>query len=155
LGVVVERRRSPLAKVLAAAMQGMRQRSGDEPRVREEVQRVATLELENLRSYLRLLELIAGLSPLLGLLGTVLGMIEAFQQLEQAGSRIDPALLSGGIWQALLTTAIGLAVAIPSVLALSWLERRIERCAHTMEDFVTQIFTRPLTPAPGGDLRAT
>jgi biopolymer transport protein ExbB len=54
---------------------------------------------------------------LLGLFGTVLGMVEAFRQLELAGSQVDPAVLSGGIWQALLTTAVGLAVAIPAVLA--------------------------------------
>jgi biopolymer transport protein ExbB len=148
LRAVVNHRRSPLAKVLTAAMHGLSQNPASEPRIREEVQRIAAVELEQLRSYLRLLELIASLSPLLGLLGTVLGMIEAFQKLEQAGSRIDPALLSGGIWQALLTTAIGLAVAIPVVLVLSWLERRVERCAHTMEDFVTQVFTRPVPPVP-------
>jgi len=138
----VSRRRSPLARVLTVAMHGLSERTLAEPTLREEVQRVATQELENLRSHLRFLELIASLSPLLGLLGTVLGMIEAFQQLEQAGSRVDPALLSGGIWQALLTTAVGLAVAIPAVLALTWLERRVERCANIMEDCVTQVFTQ-------------
>ena len=135
-------RRSPQAKVLTAAIRGLSQWHVQEAYIREEVQRIAAAELENLRSYLRVLEVIASLSPLLGLLGTVLGMIEAFQQLEQAGSRIDPALLSGGIWQALLTTALGLSIAIPTVLVLSWLERRVERCAHIMEDYVTQVFTQ-------------
>lgn len=83
-------------------------------------------------------------SPLLGLLGTVLGMIEAFRQLASSGSQVDPSVLSGGIWQALLTTAAGLSVAIPVVLLHSWLERRVERCAHRMEDAVTRIFTRSL-----------
>ena len=144
---IVQRRRSPLAQVLTAAMAGLQ--GGDEANVREEVQRVAAVVLEDLRSYLRVLELVASLSPLLGLLGTVLGMIAAFQQLEQAGSRIDPALLSGGIWQALLTTAIGLSVAIPTVLVLSWLERRIERCAHIMEDCVTRVFVQRPDHATG------
>ena len=101
-------------------------------------------KLERLRSHLRALEIIGTLSPLLGLLGTVLGMIEAFRQLEMAGSQVDPAILSGGIWQALLTTAVGLTVAIPVVLAHSWLERRVERCGHQMEDAVTRVFTRGL-----------
>ncbi len=57
-------------------------------------------------------------------------MIEAFRQLEAAGNQVNPAILSGGIWEALLTTAVGLAVAIPAVVALNWLERRIERLAH-------------------------
>lgn len=108
---------------------------------REEVLRVAKDLLERLRSHLRVLEVIATLSPLLGLLGTVLGMITAFQALESAGNRVDPAILSGGIWEALLTTAVGLSVAIPTVVALNWFERRIERTAHEIEDAATRVFT--------------
>lgn len=109
--------------------------------VREEAERRATNQLSQFRSYLRPLEIIATLSPLLGLLGTVLGMITAFQQMEGAGSQVDPSILSGGIWQALLTTAVGLAVAIPVVTLQSWLERKVERIAHNMNDAVTQVFT--------------
>lgn len=78
----------------------------------------------------------------------VLGMIEAFQRLEQAGSQVDPAILSGGIWVALLTTAAGLTVAIPAVMALNWLERVIERFGHRMEDAVTQVFTKEPIGSP-------
>jgi biopolymer transport protein ExbB len=109
--------------------------------IREEVERRAMNQLNQLRSYLRPLEIIATLSPLLGLLGTVLGMITAFQQMEGAGNQVDPSVLSGGIWQALLTTAVGLAVAIPVVTLQSWLERKVERIAHNMNDAVTQVFT--------------
>ncbi|MCS7488101.1 MotA/TolQ/ExbB proton channel family protein [Marinomonas arctica] len=109
--------------------------------IREEVERRAMNRLSQLRSYLRPLEIIATLSPLLGLLGTVLGMITAFQQMEGAGNQVDPSVLSGGIWQALLTTAVGLAVAIPVVTLQSWLERKVERIAHNMNDAVTQVFT--------------
>jgi biopolymer transport protein ExbB len=109
--------------------------------IREEVERRAMNQLNQLRSFLRPLEVIATLSPLLGLLGTVLGMITAFQQMEGAGNQVDPSVLSGGIWQALLTTAVGLAVAIPVVTLQSWLERKVERIAHNMNDAVTQIFT--------------
>jgi biopolymer transport protein ExbB len=86
------------------------------------------------------LEVIAALSPLLGLFGTVLGMIKAFQKLELAGSNVDPSILSGGIWEALLTTAIGLAVAIPAVLLVNYFDRIIDRTRHQMEDAATQIF---------------
>ena len=55
---------------------------------------------------------------------------------------MDPAILSGGIWEALLTTAAGLAVAIPTLLALNWLERVVEGFGHRLEDAVTQVFTR-------------
>ncbi|TVQ92890.1 MAG: MotA/TolQ/ExbB proton channel family protein [Chromatiaceae bacterium] len=115
--------------------------------LREELTRMASAQLEQLRGYLRALEIIGSLSPLLGLLGTVLGMIEAFRQLEIAGSQVDPAILSGGIWQALLTTAVGLIVAIPTVLAHGWLERRVDRCGHEMEDAVTRVFTRRVASA--------
>jgi len=113
----------------------------DETMVREEVSRIAKNHIARLRSWLRPLELIASLSPLLGLLGTVLGMIEAFRRLESAGNHVDPALLSGGIWQALLTTAVGLVVAIPVLLAHQWLDRRVDNCTHHMEDLTTRVFT--------------
>ena len=115
--------------------------------IREEVERRAMNLLGQLRAYLRPLEIIATLSPLLGLLGTVLGMITAFQQMEGAGSQVDPSVLSGGIWQALLTTAVGLAVAIPVVSLHSWLERKVERIAHNMNDAVTQVFTAQFVEA--------
>ncbi len=139
----LEASRNPGAGVVLLAMRGRWDGELDEATLREEVTRQAVLRLEELRSYLRGLEVIGVLSPLLGLLGTVLGMIEAFRQLEMAGSRVDPALLSGGIWEALLTTAAGLALAIPAVAALTWLERIVERFRHRMEDAVTQVFTTP------------
>jgi biopolymer transport protein ExbB len=74
----------------------------------------------------RLLDSVAQLAPLLGLFGTVLGMISAFQALQDAGSQVDPSILAGGIWVALLTTAVGLAVAMPTALALSWFEARMD-----------------------------
>lgn len=130
----------PAAQVVEAAMSGVMDHQ-DTVSVREEVTRIAKLQIAKLQSWLKPLELIANISPLLGLLGTVLGMIEAFKQLEQAGNRVDPSILSGGIWQALLTTAIGLAVAIPAMLAHQWLERKVERSALMMEDAATQVFT--------------
>ena len=72
-------------------------------------------------------------------------MIAAFAELENAGSQVDPSILSGGIWEALLTTAAGLAVAIPTVAVLNWLERAADRTAHEMDSAVTQIFTEDLS----------
>lgn len=74
----------------------------------------------------RLLDSVAQLAPLLGLFGTVLGMIDAFQSLQDAGAQVDPSLLAGGIWVALLTTAVGLAVAMPTAMVLSWFEGRMD-----------------------------
>ena len=135
---------NPAAQALAHAMRGQL-RGIEEAKIREEVVRVGGEMLESLRSWLRPLEVISSLSPLLGLFGTVLGMIDAFAELENAGSQVDPSVLSGGIWEALLTTAVGLAVAIPMVAVLNWLERSVDRTAHEMDNAVTQIFTENLS----------
>jgi len=140
----------PVAGALARALRGCG-RGLSESRVREEVMRYGSDVLERLRGGFRVLELIGSLAPLMGLFGTVLGMIAAFQQLENAGNQVNPAVLSGGIWQALLTTAIGLGVAIPVVALLGWLERRVERLAHAMDDVVTRAFTEDLSAESGTD----
>lgn len=140
--------RNPVAQVVARAIRGRRRRDLPEAAVREEVLRAGNELLERLRAQLGALEVIGAVAPLLGLFGTVLGMIEAFRRLSEAGSQVDPAILSGGIWEALLTTAVGLAVAIPVVVLCNWFERRVERVAHEMENLVTQVFTPDLSVAP-------
>ena len=139
-----KRARNPVGEVLARAIRGL-ERGVPEAKIREELLRHGGEVLENLRGGFRILEVIASLAPLLGLFGTVLGMIEAFRQLEAAGNQVNPAILSGGIWQALLTTAVGLAVAIPVVAVLNWLERRVDGLAHEMDNLVTQVFTEDLS----------
>lgn len=105
-----------------------------------ETSRVAKAELHELRRGVRPLELMATIAPLVGLLGTVLGMIEAFQALQQAGNGADPAVLAGGIWKALLTTAAGMGVAIPASIIASWIEGITERQQAAMEDIAVRIF---------------
>ena len=95
--------------------------------------------LEEMRGGLRTLEVISALSPLIGLLGTVFGMIGAFQALESAGSQVDPSILSGGIWEALLTTAAGLTVAIPALAAFHWADRTIELCREKLQDRLARL----------------
>lgn len=131
----------PIGDVVASAMRGLRAGGIDRELLREEVERVALLRLNDLRALLPPLEGIAILSPLLGLLGTVLGMILAFQRMEAAGPQVDPSVLSSGIWRALLTTALGLGVAVPVTAVHGWLERKVERVATRMNDAVTQVFT--------------
>ena len=126
------------SKVVAHAIVSIGQLSED--RAREETARVAKREIAQAGVGLRALELIATIAPLLGLLGTVLGMIAAFQALQQAGNRADPALLAGGIWEALLTTAAGMAVAIPASAALTWFEAVIDRIRRDVEDGATRLF---------------
>jgi len=145
--------RGPVAQAVAHAIRGRQRRDLPEAVVREEVLRSGNEAIEGLRSHLGALEVIGSIAPLLGLFGTVLGMIEAFRRLSEAGSQVDPAILSGGIWEALLTTAVGLAVAIPVVVLCNWFERRVERVAHAMDNNVTQVFTQDLAQLPASDLR--
>lgn len=99
---------------------------------RNEAMRELRNQIQRLSFGLRPLEVIATVAPLLGLFGTVLGMIEAFKAMEAAGAQVDPAVLSGGIWQALLTTAVGLGVAIPVSLIHSLFERQHESLSIQM-----------------------
>ena len=139
----------PVVRVVTAAIAGLAREGVPEAVVREEAMRIGAVELDNLRSWLRPLDVIASLAPLLGLFGTVLGMIDAFRQLEGGGNQVDPSVLSGGIWVALLTTAVGLAVAMPVSAILAWLERRVERTGQRMDDLCTQVFTRALVIEEG------
>ena len=130
--------RHPVSAVVALSMDELLNGIDDEM-VRQEVDRLATVHLSRLRALLPALDAIGTLSPLLGLLGTVLGMIVAFQQMEMAGAHVDPSTLSSGIWQALLTTAVGLGIAIPAIAVHNWMERKVERVAMRMNDAVTQV----------------
>ena len=93
---------------------------------RKRLEAEAEVRFARLEGGFRLLDSVAQLAPLLGLFGTVLGMIDAFQSLQDAGAQVDPSLLAGGIWVALLTTAVGLAVAMPTAMVLSWFEGRMD-----------------------------
>lgn len=89
-------------------------------------------EVHRLEKYLTSLGTIASVAPLLGLLGTVLGMIDVFQALNQAGAAA-PSVFSGGIGQALITTAVGLTVAIPSLFCHRHFQRRVDEFAQQLE----------------------
>lgn len=136
---------APLSRVVGHAMRGMTHGRENLALVREDVVRVAQEQLYGLRRYLRGLDFVAQTAPLLGLFGTVLGMIEAFSQLEAAGASVDPAQLAGGIWTALITTAVGLAIAIPTSLVVAWFESRIENERAVMETTLAGFFAHRLT----------
>lgn len=135
---LVKNRRGLRSIVVSAAIQS--RTSMPEDAAREETSRVAKHQLGEAGIGLRALELIATIAPLLGLLGTVLGMIAAFQALQESGSRADPSQLAGGIWEALLTTAAGMAVAIPASAALTWFEAVLDRMRRDTEDGAMRVF---------------
>lgn len=91
-------------------------------------------ELRRLEKNLRGLGIIAHISPLLGLLGTVTGMIKAFMQIQGLGGSVDASVLAGGIWEALLTTAAGLAVAIPTMFAYHYFEGKVDDFSSWMKE---------------------
>ncbi len=127
--------KSPADRVTAYAMKAMAAGFGGN-RLESELMRRGNEEMARMNSMIRVLELIAMISPLLGLLGTVLGMIQSFQELELAEGAANASVLAGGIWQALLTTAVGLLVAIPAAVGASLLSVRIESATQMIESAV-------------------
>ena len=130
---------NPVAPVMDKAIETLLDRGLNEKDRDAEIGRVGTGEIRRLESYLGSLEVIANLSPLLGLLGTVIGMITAFAELEHAGAEVDPTILAGGIWEALLTTAFGLSIAIPALGAFYLLEGEVERVRNAMKDSIVRV----------------
>lgn len=107
--------------------------------IQSEIKRFGSNKLRELETYIRGLSVIAHIAPLVGLLGTVTGMIAAFISLEKAGGQASPAMLAGGIWEALLTTAFGLTIAIPALVAYYFLEGEVDKVKARMKDAVSQV----------------
>ncbi len=104
--------------------------------------RVGSEQLQRMERGFRTLAILGNTAPLLGLLGTIVGMIKAFMVIEQAGGRVDAQALAGGIWEAMLTTGVGLAVAIPILLLLHLLEGMADRRAHSMRSSASLLLER-------------
>lgn len=136
---LLSRERGPVARIMRVAVECILNRDMSMKSRESEISRVGSGELRYLESYMRGLEMAATIAPLMGLMGTVIGMIKAFAKLSEAGSRIDPSMLAGGIWEALTTTAGGLMVAIPSLAAYYILDSLIERIRATMRDVTIQV----------------
>lgn len=120
----------PVAKVVKA---GLRHAADDEQALRFAVQEAALAEIPVLERRIGALAAIAQIAPLLGLLGTLLGMIKTFWLFNHGGNYATPAVLAGGMWEALLTAAAGLAVAIPAHLARHFLTGRVKVFVQDME----------------------
>lgn len=131
--------RAPADRVLKAAMEAMNS-GGRRAAVEPDLEWRGNEEVTLMSRHIRLLELIAMVAPLLGLLGTILGMISAFQSLSAAEGGANASLLAGGIWEALLTTAAGLMVAIPAAVAASLLAERVDRAAQMIESAIGKFF---------------
>jgi biopolymer transport protein ExbB len=121
---------SPLGRILAA---GLVNKEHSREVMKEAIGEVGMQVVSELERYLNTLGTIASIAPLLGLLGTVIGMIKVFTVITSAGVG-DPGVLAGGIAEALITTAAGLSVAIPSVIFYRYFNGRVDRLTIVMEE---------------------
>ena len=128
--------RTPLARVVETYLQNLKRSA----KLREEaVGREASEQIANLERRLSWLSIIGHLSPILGLLGTVAGLIEAFHQIELQGGQVQPSDLAAGIWAALLTTVFGLTIALPVLGVYHILENRAGAMALKMQWIVARL----------------
>lgn len=127
--IVALQQNSPLGKILAA---GLANRHRDRAIIKEAIEDTGRHVVHELERFIGALGTIASVSPLLGLLGTVVGMIRTFNAIQTEGVG-DPAALGGGIAEALITTAAGLTVAIPALLGYKYLRGRVASLVIQME----------------------
>jgi biopolymer transport protein ExbB len=127
--IVALQQNSPLGKILAA---GLANRHRERSIIKEAIEDTGRHVVHELERFIGMLGTIASVSPLLGLLGTVVGVIRTFNAIETQGVG-NPAALGGGIAEALITTAAGLTVAIPALLAYKYLRGRVETLVVQME----------------------
>ncbi len=126
--------RGPEGRLLQGIYQAWQEGISDLNRV---AIRIGSRELSKMEKGFRTLGFLGNTAPLLGLLGTIIGMIKAFMVIEQAGGQVDAQALAGGIWEAMLTTGVGLSVAIPILLVLHLLESASDNRAQNMRNFAS------------------
>jgi len=126
----------PVAHILSV---GLARHNRNRVEIREAIEDAGVYEVPRLEKNLVVLATVAHISPLLGLLGTVLGMIRAFMTIEEMEGLVDPSNLAGGIWEALLTTAFGLLVAIMAYVAYNYLVARVGKMVLDMETSATEV----------------
>jgi biopolymer transport protein ExbB len=126
---------APIANIIKRGI--VKHGQGDE-KIRQAVEDAGRAEVYHLEKHLSILASLAGIAPMLGFLGTVSGMVAAFQRIESLGGSVNPGDLAGGIWEALLTTVFGLVVGILAYAAYNYFVTRVRRFAHDMELTTTE-----------------
>jgi len=121
---------APVAQVLSA---GLRAREKGREGIKEALESAGNRQVHLLEERTGILATVAGVAPLQGFLGTVTGMIKAFQQIENLGGNVNATVLAGGIWEAMITTAAGLIVGIPAIVAYNHLISFIRGMVAEME----------------------
>lgn len=131
-----KRNAGPVGRLIAGSI--VSRDMGPEKREKELLTMGAN-EIKGLEKHLWFLSLIADIAPLLGLLGTVTGMVKAFIKIQEFGGRVDASLLAGGIWEALITTVAGLSVAIPTMVAYHYLERKVSEFSDLPREVLARV----------------
>ncbi|MCM8790505.1 MAG: MotA/TolQ/ExbB proton channel family protein [Candidatus Omnitrophica bacterium] len=129
----------PIAHIIKA---GILKHDRSKAEIREAVEEAAQLEIPRLERHMSVLATIAHIAPLLGLVGTVTGMIKSFQIIQQKAMSmvpVNPGDLAAGIWEALLATLAGLSVAIPTYVAYNYLASQIDSLVYDMEKSATDL----------------
>lgn len=134
---IAKRSRGPVAAVVAA---GIAYYDRDQEELRNHMDEVGQFEVAKLERRIPVLELIVAVAPMLGLLGTVTGLIDCFNVLAALQGLGEPTALSAGVAEALITTAAGLFVAIPTMIANSFLSNRIDRLVADMNKRESELF---------------
>ncbi len=127
---------TPMGRVL---LHGLDVKEADLDTLETVLVHAADEEVRGFSRYLQALATIGTITPILGLLGTVIGMIKAFMVIQQMGGKVNASVLAGGIWEAMLTTALGLAVALPTLVAHSYLAGRVDRYEARLQDGAVQL----------------
>ena len=143
------RRRSVLRRVLQAVFSGIQARPGDTSYAEELSRQTALVELATLSERMRSLDMVVQAAPMLGLLGTVIGMIDAFSVLAVTDGAVDPTALASGIYTAPITTAAGLGIALIAFFIATWLEGRIDRERNMMEAVMSAAIHGRVDPNSG------
>jgi biopolymer transport protein ExbB len=131
--LLCEENRSSIAMLMAAALRAYGY-GKNRAEIKESVEEVGNREVAHFDRNVEIVGTMASASPLLGLLGTVIGMIQVFKEFVEAYPAVRPDTFAGGIWQALITTAAGLVVAIPMLMAYKFLQGRNDRMIIEMEE---------------------
>lgn len=121
---------SPFSRMTRA---GIENASRPRMEIKDAIESTAKAEIYHLEKHLGTLATIAGIAPMLGFLGTVTGMIRAFMEIQERGGNVDATVLAGGIWEALVTTAAGLAVGILALIFYNWVQGKVEQMVAEME----------------------
>jgi len=121
---------NPIARMI---LKGLNKIENSLKNIETSIENVGKIEIYNLEKNLSLLATISGAAPMMGFLGTVTGMIQAFISIAQEEGAVSPKLLSSGIYEAMITTATGLFVGIVAYLAYNYLVSRVEKLIHRME----------------------